>query len=254
MIKVDLKSFDSFDFSTGNYIQLVELLTSSGYEVVNFKTAAPERKHLILRHDIDFDLQAALKIAEVESGKGYRATYFVMLTSDFYNPFSMRSQQALSTLISLGHEIGLHFDTSIYDGDETALSTAASIECSQLEQVCGNEVKVVSMHRPPSNLIGENVDFAGRLNAYAPHFTKDIGYCSDSRGAWNHGSPLESVAFKEGTALQLLTHPIWWTQSQAATPQQTVEYFLMEKRGFLGREAERNCSAYTHPVNTPHQK
>ena len=47
-------------------------------------------------------------------------------------------------------------------------------------------------------------------HTYEPKFVKDIGYCSDSRGGWHHGHPLSHSSVKEGKALQLLTHPIWW--------------------------------------------
>ena len=37
-----------------------------------------------------------------------------------------------------------------------------------------------------------------------------MDYCSDSRGAWFHGHPLDRRSIKGGTAMQLLTHPLWW--------------------------------------------
>ena len=52
---------------------------------------------------------------------------------------------------------------------------------------------------------------ADRRNTYESKFFKEIGYCSDSRGGWHHGSPLDHAALGEGRALQLLTHAIWWT-------------------------------------------
>ena len=51
---------------------------------------------------------------------------------------------------------------------------------------------------------------AGRAHAYQPRFFSEIGYCSDSRGAFHHGEPLAQPAIAEGRAMQLLTHPIWW--------------------------------------------
>jgi hypothetical protein len=239
-------SFDTSDFSTENYFRLLDLMSADGYGIVDFLSVDHGQKHLILRHDVDFDLQAALKLAEQEARKGYKAIYFVLLTSEFYNPFSKNNFDALASILALGHDIGLHFDTSLHVEDESLLSKAAEKECSILEQLSGNEVKVISMHRPPSNLIGENINFAGRLNTYSSRFTKDMGYCSDSRGAWHYGSPFESEAYKAGKALQLLTHPIWWTQKISQPPQQSVEGFLRNKQEFLGREAERNCTAYSH--------
>ncbi len=239
-------SFDPTDFSADNYFRLLQTLSSAGYENVDFSTIDPNQPHLVLRHDIDFDLEAAAKLARLEKDHGYGAIYFVLLTSEFYNPFSKHSRELLALIASFGHDIGLHFDTSIYDGDAQALSQAAETECLILAQLTGQKIRVISMHRPPAALVGENINFAGRLNTYAPRFTKNIGYCSDSRGAWHYGSPLESNAFEARKALQLLTHPIWWTQENPVSPQQSVAEFIRNRQAVLGQEAERNCTAYTH--------
>jgi hypothetical protein len=240
------RSFEILDFSTGNYFHLLDILSSDGYATMDFSTVDPIRKHLVLRHDIDFDMDVAATLARKEQEHGYSATYFVMLGSEFYNPLSGSGREALASIASYGHKIGLHFDVAIYGEDDDALTLAAEKECRILEMLSGQAVKVISMHRPPAKLIGENVNFAGRLNTYAPRFTKDMGYCSDSRGAWHYGSPLESDAVQQGRALQLLTHPIWWIQGASLSPQQTVAGFLRNRQEFLGREAERNCTAYTH--------
>jgi hypothetical protein len=169
----------------------------------------PKQKHLVLRHYIEFDLEAAAKLARLEQDHGYNAIYFVLLTGEFYNPLFERGRKALASIASCGHEIGLHFDTAIYDDNAISLYHAAESECLILETLSSEATKVISMHRPPATLLGEELNFAGRLNAYAPRFTKDMGYCSDSRGAWHHGSPLDSEAYQQRAALQLLTHPIW---------------------------------------------
>ncbi len=244
------RPFDPSDFSTENYFRLLQILSSNGFTNVDFATVEHDQKHLVLRHDIDFDLEAAARLAKLEKTKGYKAIYFVLLTSEFYNPFSERSRSALAEILSSGHELGLHFDTSIYDGDADALSEAAAKECQILEQLTGQDTKVISMHRPPAALVGRNVNFAGRLNTYSPRFTKEMGYCSDSRGAWRFGSPLESEAYQMGHALQLATHPIWWTQATPISPQQSVTDFLLTRQDFLAQEAERNCTAYTHVKTT----
>jgi hypothetical protein len=237
-------SFDPSDFSTDNYFRLLQIFSSGGYENVDFSTVDPSQKHLILRHDIDFDLEAAAKLADLENRNGYRAIYFVLLTSEFYNPFTDHARHALASIAASGHELGLHFDTSIHDANETNLSDAAKTECSILEQLLGQDVEVISMHRPPAALVGKNINFANRLNAYAPRFTKEMGYCSDSRGAWHYGPPTESEAFQCGTALQLLTHPIWWI-SAGNEPHDKCVDVLDRRNSFLQEEMERNCSAYT---------
>jgi hypothetical protein len=81
---------------------------------------------------------------------------------------------------------------------------------------------------------------AGRLNAYGRRFVKDMGYCSDSRGAWRFGAPLDHPALAEGRGMQLLIHPFWWTEP-SLSPQERLHRFLAERAAFLDRELERHC-------------
>ncbi len=68
---------------------------------------------IALRHDMDHDLENAVRFAEWEAARGWRSTYYV-LHSDWYwgdapdgspSPFVL---QALDRIASLGHEIGVH--------------------------------------------------------------------------------------------------------------------------------------------------
>ncbi|MBT3172708.1 MAG: hypothetical protein HN333_14900, partial [Rhodospirillaceae bacterium] len=74
----------------------------------------------------------------------------------------------------------------------------------------GRSVPMISFHRPAPALQGREGRIAGRMHAYEPRFFREIGYCSDSRGAWRHGHPLDHAAVVKGKALQLLIHPLWW--------------------------------------------
>ncbi len=68
---------------------------------------------IALRHDMDHDLENAVRFAEWEAEHGWRSTYYV-LHSDWYwgsardrspSPFVLRG---LDRIASLGHEIGVH--------------------------------------------------------------------------------------------------------------------------------------------------
>ena len=61
-------------------------------------------------------------------------------------------------------------------------------------------VTMVSFHRPAPELLGHAAPLGGRAHAYQPRFFSDMGYCSDSRGRWGHGHPLEHPAVAEGRA------------------------------------------------------
>ena len=68
---------------------------------------------IVLRHDTDSDIDNAVRFAEWEAVRGYRASYYV-LHSDWYyrmgvaGPPSRSVLRALDRIQRLGHEIGLH--------------------------------------------------------------------------------------------------------------------------------------------------
>jgi hypothetical protein len=231
------------DFSLAGYRALLDSLLERGYDVCSYTEADRASRHLVLRHDIDMSLQAAEPIAAIEAELGVGACYFVLLRSEMYNPFSPAARASMDKLLSLGHTIGLHLDASAYPDDAAALDAAAGEECAMLEAVTGTAVDMISFHRPAPALIGYDKSLAGRRHAYEPCFVEDMGYVSDSRGGWHHGHPVEHPAVAAGHALQLLTHPIWWSGSQPG-PQETLESFHRDRCDLLDRELARNCSIY----------
>ncbi len=65
-----------------------------------------------LRHDTDSDVDGAVRFAEWEAARGYRATYYVLHTDWYYRegvdgPPSRYVLRALTRIRDLGHEIGL---------------------------------------------------------------------------------------------------------------------------------------------------
>ena len=236
------------DFSLASYGALLSALTDRGYKDQDFSNAGPTSQDIILRHDLDFDLEAALPIAKIESTLGLRATYFVLVRSEFYNPFSDTGQKVISSLIDSGHEIGLHLDAFLYGNDLASLEAAADKESGLLESFYGIDVSVLSFHRPLKRLLGYDKTIGGRLHTYQPRFFSDIGYCSDSRGEWHHGYPLDHPAVSAKTALQLLTHPIWWTMPGAA-PADKLDQFFDSRARIIDRELEANCESYRPHLN-----
>lgn len=83
------------DFSYDFYRDLLELLSQNKYKVVNYDIWKDYEKCVILRHDIDNDIAKAAKLAEIEYECGVQSTYFVLVTSNFYNVFSLSNQRLL---------------------------------------------------------------------------------------------------------------------------------------------------------------
>ena len=194
---------------------------------------------LVLRHDVDFCLESACRLAEVEADAAVSSTYFVLLRSPFYNLYSPEAQEFCQTIMRAGHTIGLHFDPqSVVSND---LETAVRHECEILSEIIGKYVQVFSFHRPTANKVDFTRRFPGLVNAYEPRFFNEIAYCSDSRGAWHYGHPLNHEAIARGASMQLLTHPIWWVYN-GATPVEKLEAFLLDRQTSLRCAVAANSS------------
>ncbi len=231
------------DFTLGGYRALMRTFMERGYAAVRYEDAEPSARHLILRHDIDMSVEAAVRLAEVEAAAGFAAHYFVLLGSELYNPWSAAGRDGLARIAKLGHRIGLHLDASLHPDDPAALEAGAATECRILESLFGAPVEVISFHRPTKSLQGRAGTLAGRRHAYEPRFFSEMGYCSDSRGAWHHGHPLVHPAVEAGRALQLLTHPIWWNETPCL-PQDRLDRFLSDRMRSLDAALARECEAH----------
>lgn len=234
---------DARRFDLDGYAALLAALLERGYIGRGYADADPAERHLILRHDLDMSIQAAVATAEVEARLGLSAVYFVLVRTEMYNPFSARARADLDRIAALGHHIGLHLDASLY-GDVAALEDGAHRECAALETLTGRPVEVISFHRPAPSFLGNPAPVAGRRHAYQPAYFRDMGYSSDSRGGWHHGHPLDHDAVAAGRALQLLTHPIWWSASADASVQAKLDGFVAARAVLLTTELQANCQTY----------
>jgi len=235
-------------FSLAAYGSIVEALRNDGYEFRTFTTVDPAARHVVMRHDIDMDIETALPMAELEAELGVPGIYFVLTQSELYSPFSARNRRALLQVLAAGHEVGLHFDVSLYPEATTdELDDLCAQECGALEAVIDRPVTMVSFHRPAPGLIGLDRPIGGRAHAYQPRYFADLAYRSDSRGRWNPLSPLERTA-GEPAAMQVLTHPIWWTGPPEESVVQRLERLLADKRELLHAELAANCRPYAEHV------
>jgi len=238
------------EFSLRGYRDLMTALIGRGYSVRGFVDAEPDKRHLIVRHDIDMSLDSAAALAEVEQELDVRSIYFVLLRSGLYNPFSAAGIARLKQILAAGHEVGLHFDASLYPEDRASLESACQRECERLEEQLGCAVEVVSFHRPTELLIGAEGLFAGRTHAYEPRFISEMGYCADSRGDWHHGHPLEHDAIASHRALQLLTHPIWWDAQPGESVVARLDRLVVENMEAYRSELSENCEPYRTAIRS----
>lgn len=202
-----------------------------------------DRPLVIMRHDIDMDLEAAHRISSLEKDLGIHSTYFFMVCCPLYNVFSSKGSEQVRQILADGHHFGLHFDCSLYeDISVDKLSYYVSKECSLLEDFFDHPVKAISFHRPgPLELSG--VELERWPNSYERVFLKRFKYFSDSRGIWANGHPLESEAFSKREDLHIAVHPVWWTESPT-TPYECLASLVQQLSHRSEQYISENCQVW----------
>jgi hypothetical protein len=240
------------EFSQEGYRALLLNFRKLGYSPSFLHRFEAVAGTLISRHDIDISLPDALTVARIEGELGWQSDFYFLLTSDLYNLSSARSKGILKEIASLGHAIGLHFDASLY-GDPASLtreqlSYGIQAEAENLRDIIDGPVYSVSFHRPLKRFQGMPGLLAGLPHAYEPRFFCDVAYVSDSKGGWHHGHPLDHQAVSKQLPLQLLTHPIWWTQKLESITGR-LESFISERNNVMRDEFVVNITSYRKPSN-----
>lgn len=246
-------------FTYEGYGSLLCAFHENGYQFSSFAEAsehlARRKRFVLMRHDIDFDLGKALRLAEVEAELGVSATYFFMLRTDHYNVLSRDGSEAVSRILALGHHLGLHFDCAAYplDARTDDLAQACHREAGILQGWFDRPVSIVSYHRPNSRVLSGDPRLSAPLqHTYMPQFVQEICYRSDSRGTWSFGDPLQSSAFKHGLPLHVLVHPIWW-HDLPATPCDTLERYVRRSSRALMQSVFKNCDIYRNCTPPAHE-
>lgn len=232
-----------YDFTIqGLRKRLREILDRNYTFSLDFKNK-DSRGFAYLRHDVDLSLEHALHIAEEEAKVEITATYFIMLSSPFYNAFSKRGRLTLYEIMHNGHEIGLHFDSSVATTIKS-LESKLHEEIDALEQLCGAEVKYFSQHRPTQQGWVE----AGHINAIDVRTQtthSEVKYLSDSTGLFRWGDYSSDLASRR--SFQLLLHPIWWTGETPEHPRKSLNRFISNKRIELEEGLEETITNFGLP-------
>ncbi len=203
-------------FTYATYKELLNVLKKN-YEFTSFSkikfSNEPIEKKVLLRHDIDIFLEKAVEMAAIEHELNITSTFFIFLRNPFYNIFSRDSENVIDKLISLNHNIGLHFDSAKYEYKTIPqLAYQITRETEFIQDFFGVKLDAVSFHRPISLQFYSNLEIASCPHAYEPIFVRKFKYFSDSRGTWRYGYPLDSKEYKSNENLHILIHPIWWNQ------------------------------------------
>jgi len=191
-------------------------------------------KLIILRHDIEFSIPIALRMARLENELGISASYFVQVHSEFYNPLDKGNFDALMEIIGLGHNVGLHFDSHFWGiNSETELEKYLNADRALLENYFGNEIKAFSFHNTNKFVLScEKEYYAGLINVYSRIFKENYGYCADSTGYWRYERLEDRLREANDEKLQILIHDGMW-QDVVLPPRQRVFKVIDDRSDYL---------------------
>jgi hypothetical protein len=203
---------DDCPFSLTHYREILESARSGGYRFAGFDSP-PGSGDLILRHDVDLSLDAAIRMAEVEADVEAWSTWFLMTRSVFYNLLSEEGERAIARLKELGGRVAHHAVWPHVDLDE------------RFE-------RIVAWHNPDQRYQTEPIE--GAVNAMALPWYVPSHFRSDSNQSWDRNGvpgvcPHGELARSEIDWLHLNTHPEIWVY-EGETMQQTMASFLASER------------------------
>ncbi len=201
-------------FDLQHYRELLDAARAGRYRFAFFDQE-PAPGDLLLRHDVDLSLEAALEMAELEAELGVAATYFLMTQSVFYNLGSPVGERTLNRLRELGHRVGLHAVWPRVELDDRF-------------------DPVVAWHNPEPEYMQAALE--GAANVMEPRFA--VSYRSDSNHHWRDGCPHEELASGSLDRLQLLIHPEIWVFSGETMRETMVAMLDAERERRLAQLAD----------------
>ncbi len=197
-------------FTIQGYKWILDTLISANFRFIKYKPnlLSDNNAIILLRHDIDLDLDSALEIAKVDHSRGIESTFYIMPSNPFYDIYAAPTINSVRNIYELGHDVALHIDLS-NSNQPLKLIKHSLIRLKELFPFIREDI--FSIHSPGlSNM--SKVFKPGIINVSSVKlFDQSVTYISDSTGKWNeNGHVLSSIAFKFRKPIQLLIHPIWW--------------------------------------------
>jgi len=166
-------------------------------------------KGLINRHDVDWSLDDAYNLSQLEQDNGINSTYYIRLNSDLYNPKSKKNRIILKKMKNF-FEIGLHFDSSIYE--KKYIKKGFFQEINILTDIIEDKIYTFSDHMPRTHGYTEPY-IKNIISAYNKRIFVKRNYLSDSRYECKKNL-YHSFEMSKQKLIYLLTHPEYYINSK----------------------------------------
>lgn len=224
------------DFSLPHYFKTLEKARKLGYDIIPLrdKNFLHSKKYIVLRHDVDYSIDYAYRLGIKEVKHKIKSSYFILLHSQFYNPFSPNNIKKIKKL-SKYHEIGLHYEVGVLPKEPKKATEVILAEIKLLEELIGTKITSVSAHD-----VTTGIKPSQKLLKLLSKFVLDaknlnIKYISDSTQNWREGCMCQHIGMVD--KLQILTHPFLWHDKH-----QVYEKIFENFRDKLIKEIQECCN------------
>lgn len=162
-----------------------------------------------------------------------------MTSCHTYNPLSAENRKIITAIANSGFEIGLHFNSSIYDEiSKNKLIKKIDHESAILSSIIGQKVKSISQHRPFA--YGQYLLIKGFRNAYDPKVFSEDRYISDSHMEFQKDI-FKFLKNPQKFPLQILLHPFQY-DSKKRDYRQIIDRFMGDFVGEVDKDFRRMTS------------
>ena len=225
-------------FNLKQYGKLIKILLNAGLKPSTNWNKKLTKNTLLIRHDVDFSIEYAHRLAVFESGLKISSTFFFMFCTNLYNLLSSHNQKLVKDISQMGHKVSVHFDPTVYKNLKLFKH-----EKNLFENIFSEKVDIASVHRPKLFLNNNNIKLSGTPQTYQDAFFKNMKYIADSNCKDVFPAIKKYLEEPRKLGLQLLIHPIWW-MNIGSDPSGTINNWRSANKDFITSEIRNNCKAY----------
>lgn len=200
------------DFTLKNYERCIFESIKKGYTfstIRDFYNKENLSKLIVKRHDVDTQIDVALKMSEIENKYNVKSTYFFRLHSKGYNFFTLENIRKVKKISKMGHEIGLHYESDFFILNKKDILESIDAEVALMEHYLEEDIVSICPHEPTRTKSFFIEGLKKYNQAYDQDILKKTKYISDSSCRWRDGSFYENIQ-QNVQKLYILTHPYWW--------------------------------------------
>lgn len=205
-------------WSLEDYAELLSMLRSEAICPVDLQAYACGSSGVWIRHDVELDMAAAVRMAQLEHDLGLATCYYVCVDSPLIALPDAVLFKLMRQVEAFGHAVSFHLITG--PGHPPVDEQLRELRC----RFPAVKPASLTFHAPgcrPGVLSGLPLGD----QVYGPIAVGAAQYYSDSTGRWRWGHPADSRGIAK-VARQVLIHPFWWARKEIEVDPAMARAFL----------------------------